>query len=93
MVRLFSFGRCMQDCPDFNDKSGHHHDRSERETQETKAMLFAVYRHDDESDDQHNQSDDHQLIVLFSEGEFMFHDMYCQYKLSNDILRYLLMEK
>jgi hypothetical protein len=69
------FGRAMQDCINLEHEANHHNDGSEGEAEETKAMLLLIHRHDDKANNDGNNADDHPLIILFSEGKFIFHNV------------------
>lgn len=54
----------------FHNETSQNDHRSERDAKEPKAVRFRIKCHHDESDGEYNQSGDHKLVILFSEGEF-----------------------
>lgn len=63
----------MQDSEYFNYKTRHHNDGAERKSKESKTMWIGFKRHNDESNYQRDDADNHQLIIFLSEREFAFH--------------------
>ena len=65
--------RFLKDGVDLDDKSSHYHDRAESQTQESEAVLLIIQRHQDETNNEGNDADDHPLVVLTAKRKVIFH--------------------
>ena len=73
-LRLFN--RLMKYGVNLNDKPCHNDYRAKCDAKKAKAMRLLIECHDDEADNQCKHTDNHPLIILFSEGKFILHNVY-----------------
>lgn len=65
------FSRSVQNGVDLDNEPSHHNKGAEGKAEKSKTMRSGIKRHDGESGDERENSNDHPLVIFFSEREFI----------------------